>query len=234
MLIAFVVSGFVVGAGMLALARRRSAGRRREPDWTKYLVYVLVVATVLGAASLGTRWLQVLVTLVAIAGAVELRDALAKWPQSGSGAAAWAGYTLLIVLAEVSVGRLPARTVAYLYVIVAVFDGFSQVSGQLFGRHALAPRLSPHKTIEGLAGGAVAALLAATMLRDRVAVAAWEAVPKGAVVTAIALAGGLVASWIKRRAGIKDFGRLLPGHGGVLDRFDGVLPALALGGWLYS
>lgn len=103
--------------------------------------------------------------------------------------------------------------------------------GRLIGKHKLAPSISPGKTREGAAGGFVAgalAVLAATRL--------FEAPPEAAAVAAIALvlpivaqAGDLLESAIKRKLGVKDMSRLLPGHGGIMDRLDSLLatgPAL--------
>ena len=95
--------------------------------------------------------------------------------------------------------------------------------GMLLGRHKMAPTLSPKKTIEGAAGGVgIAALLALIY-----ALATKGPVPAYVIITIIgavvSMFGDLAASAIKRNYGLKDYGRLIPGHGGVLDRFDSVI-----------
>ena len=101
--------------------------------------------------------------------------------------------------------------------------------GRLFPGRKLAPRISPNKTIEGLLGGVIAAMLAGVGFA-LFAGATWAQAP---AVAAVALAaalfsviGDLYESLLKRHAGVKDSGHLIPGHGGVLDRLDGVVAAL--------
>jgi phosphatidate cytidylyltransferase len=92
------------------------------------------------------------------------------------------------------------------------------------GAHKLAPVISPKKTWEGLAGSAIACIVAGAILLPSLLHGHWwQGVVLGAAAVAVAVLGDLAASMIKRDLGIKDFGRLLPGHGGVLDRIDSLL-----------
>ncbi len=105
-------------------------------------------------------------------------------------------------------------------------DIFSMLAGLAFGRRKLAPVLSPGKTwvgaIAGLCAAAGGSQLFAYCLPD---LPTWQVSILAAVLALVGLAGGLIASAIKRAAGIKDFGKVLPGHGGVVDRFDSLLCA---------
>jgi phosphatidate cytidylyltransferase len=99
-------------------------------------------------------------------------------------------------------------------------------AGRTFGGPKLAPRLSPNKTWSGLIGGAIAAtvVLFAFALYHRAGIGALGiSAAKGAAIAVLAQAGDLFESWMKRRANVKDSGRLIPGHGGVFDRVDGLL-----------
>jgi len=102
-------------------------------------------------------------------------------------------------------------------------------AGRAFGGARLAPAISPSKTWSGLIGGMVAALIASATIGDRagiVGVPLWI----GLFMGLLAQLGDLGESWMKRRAGVKDSGKLIPGHGGLFDRVDGLLPvALLLG-----
>jgi phosphatidate cytidylyltransferase len=226
MTLAVVTTGFIAGAILIGLRPSRAT-------WTKYVVYIFVVAAVLGAAQLGTRALQALVAAIAVLGAFELHGVLPASGRLAYRVSVWTTYLAIVALAEAVLQVLPPQRAAYLYLIVAVFDAFSQVIGQLLGVRKLVPKLSPGKTIAGLVGGGAAALVAAVLLRDLAGVGMLQAVLRALAICAVALGGDLSASWLKRRAGIKDYGRILPGHGGILDRFDGVLPALALCGPLF-
>ena len=128
----------------------------------------------------------------------------------------------LRVLPPVSDG---AWRVTLLLAIVMASDTFAYFAGSAFGRHKLAPRISPGKTVEGLAGGLVGGVVAALVVRQvgLPALPAPAAVALGLVVASFGVTGDLVESLMKRWAGVKDSGRLFPGHGGMLDRLDSLL-----------
>jgi phosphatidate cytidylyltransferase len=103
-------------------------------------------------------------------------------------------------------------------------DVGSLVVGRWWGRHPMAPTVSPNKTWEGFVGGAVCSILAGAVIVHFVH--PWtlsKAVVLGVVVAVVAPLGDLSESLIKRHLGLKDMGRMLPGHGGLLDRIDGLL-----------
>lgn len=147
-----------------------------------------------------------------------------------SGYFARSGYTLLAVL---YIGKLLTYFIAiralhdgalwtvWAIVLVAFTDIFAMLVGSALGRRPLTP-LSPGKTVEGALGGFAAALLAgaAIGLVPFAHVAWWQGMVVGAIVSVAAQAGDLVESALKRDARVKDAGRLIAGHGGVLDRFD--------------
>ncbi len=120
--------------------------------------------------------------------------------------------------------------------VVWIADTAAYLAGRQFGRHKLAPGISPGKTWEGVAGAAAAVgvyYLVLTVALDgaHAALSGGAGALAFAVLLVLSIEGDLFESWIKRQAGVKDSGRLLPGHGGVLDRIDGLtatLPAVAL------
>ncbi|GLR48594.1 phosphatidate cytidylyltransferase [Sphingomonas astaxanthinifaciens] len=100
-------------------------------------------------------------------------------------------------------------------------------AGRSFGGPKLAPSISPNKTISGLIGGLVAATLIGGIWANYAGLdRAWLLLAP--VFAAFAAMGDLFESWMKRRAGVKDSGRLIPGHGGVFDRLDGLMPVAVL------
>ena len=121
--------------------------------------------------------------------------------------------------------RTSWKVTLLLIATVVVSDTAQYYSGRAFGRHPLAPVVSPKKTIEGAIGGLVAAALFMALAGSRILVG--EApVPLallGLSMAAVGICGDLFESSLKRRAGLKDSSALIPGHGGVLDRIDALL-----------
>ncbi len=133
--------------------------------------------------------------------------------------------------------RIPNGQYLYLTPFLGawVSDSFAYFTGRLFGRHKLIPDVSPKKTVEGAIGGVVFAMASFALYGWIVSLCAdvtpdyFALVLLGLPVSLVSIIGDLVMSLIKRRYGIKDYGTLFPGHGGVLDRFDSVLAtAIAL------
>jgi phosphatidate cytidylyltransferase len=112
-------------------------------------------------------------------------------------------------------------------------DTGAYFAGRAFGKHKLYPKISPSKTIEGLIGGLVAAVAVAIAVRHvfSVGISLVDAVAIGSIAAIFGTAGDLCESMLKRSVGAKDSSTLIPGHGGVLDRFDAVMfvaPAIYL------
>lgn len=119
-------------------------------------------------------------------------------------------------------------TLAFIIVAVAADTG-AYASGLLFGKHPMAPVISPKKTWEGFAGGALASLVAGVLLSIFMLENTWWfGVLFGAAILLTATLGDLAESLIKRDLGIKDMSSWLPGHGGFLDRLDSILPSAAI------
>jgi len=231
--IAITLPGFLLGAVFMAFANRRASAEIVRARWLKLAVFFVIVHVVLAVSAAGRPWVTVLVAFILAAGGVEFTVAwrAMKTPRP---ALAWPLFTIVVLLALGASWYLPSQVFAFLFLVTAACDGFSQVAGQLVGRVKLAPRVSPRKTVEGLAGGLVAAVVVGLLLRD-VLGAGLQATVAIALLTGVAgLAGDLAASWVKRRAGIKDFSAALPGQGGFLDRFDSLLGALVLVGTLLA
>jgi phosphatidate cytidylyltransferase len=112
------------------------------------------------------------------------------------------------------------KLLVFLLIVVESSDVLQYICGKLWGRRAIAPALSPGKTLEGLVGGVTCASLLGAGLWWMTPFHPWEAGALSLVITLAGFAGGLIMSAIKRDRGIKDFGTVIAGHGGVLDRID--------------
>lgn len=113
--------------------------------------------------------------------------------------------------------------IAFLVIVVQSSDVLQYVWGKLFGRHKVAPALSPSKTWEGLIGGVLSATALGAALWWITPFKPWQAALIAFAINLMGFFGGLVMSAIKRDHGVKDWGHLIAGHGGVLDRLDSVL-----------
>ena len=124
-------------------------------------------------------------------------------------------------------------TLAFLIVVIAADTG-AYASGLVFGKHPMAPRISPKKTWEGFLGSVTVAVVTSLFLAEfMIQVEWWAGILLGLVIVATATLGDLVESLIKRDLGIKDISTFLPGHGGFLDRLDSILPSAAAAYMLY-
>jgi phosphatidate cytidylyltransferase len=139
----------------------------------------------------------------------------------------FASFAALLVYPKDGAGR-----VLCLMITVVASDVGGYAVGVLFGKHPMVPAISPKKSWEGFAGslacGITAAVLSARFLAGK---PAWIGALLGLVLVLTCTLGDLVESQVKRDLGIKDMGRLLPGHGGLMDRLDGVLPS-AVAAWI--
>ena len=126
----------------------------------------------------------------------------------------------LLLLDLPGYGRGKWQLLAFLVIVVQMSDVLQYVWGKVLGRHKVAPGLSPSKTWEGLIGGVLTAAGVAALLAPVTPFAAWQAALLGLLICVMGFFGGLVASAIKRDANVKDFGHLIEGHGGMMDRVD--------------
>lgn len=124
-----------------------------------------------------------------------------------------------------SLPLLSTHLLSFFFLVLMGSDTGAYYAGRAFGRHKLAPKVSPGKTWEGAVGGMAASLLAATLAHfwffPELSLSA--AIPLAAVMNVLGVVGDLTESALKRSAGAKDAANILPGHGGLLDRLDSLL-----------
>jgi phosphatidate cytidylyltransferase len=187
--------------------------RDRLPWWAT-VTFLLAAATVLG--------------LGALVFVPDWRASLTRWALAVGGSL-YLGFLLSFYLALYFLHQPDPNHLGFGYVI-AVFgaiwvgDTTAMVAGMRFGRHPFFPRISPKKTVEG----ALAELLATTVFFGIVGLLLNISFPHnvilGLLIGVVAEVGDLVESQIKRTAGVKDASQLIPGHGGILDRIDSLVP----------
>ncbi|MGF7005215.1 phosphatidate cytidylyltransferase [Aminobacter sp. BE322] len=195
------------------------------------LILVFAVALALGAPAIVLIGLAVLATAVLwLLG--RIREAGA-WDAAGFAYAALSGLSLALLRGNDAAGL---AAILFLFAVVWSTDIFAYFVGRSVGGPKLAPAISPGKTRSGAVGGAVGGVVAGVLLglavgAGNVAMLAGVAL----LLSVISQAGDLYESWVKRRHGYKDSGSIIPGHGGVMDRVDGLVAAafaLYVIGWL--
>jgi phosphatidate cytidylyltransferase len=188
-------------------------------------VLLALLPTLLPLNMLPPAWFSLLVGIVLVVGCA--------WPRRGSGSL-WLGLGLVYVipasLAAIAIRGQPGdglSTEIWIVALVVAADTGAYVAGRSIGGPKLAPRISPNKTWAGLAGAVLSAALVGWIT------SLWNALPSYwpllVVSGALALveqAGDLFESFLKRYFGVKDSGRIIPGHGGVLDRVDGLMAVI--------
>jgi phosphatidate cytidylyltransferase len=218
----FVAGTFLIGLDLLFIP---SSGFQSEGGWPE-----VIPLYVCGAATL--FWLLLAPAWLAAGWRVESKLALAV--------IGW----LVLIATWVAVVQIQARSPGLLLALMAIVwiaDTAAYFSGRAFGKRKLAPAISPGKTWEGVYGALLATGLYAlallwfapqagyTRAQSLGALAIWLSLVLG--LTVLSIVGDLFESQLKRQRGVKDSGRILPGHGGILDRIDALLatmPAAAL------
>lgn len=164
-----------------------------------------------------------------IGGAAFFVVIITRRPQLAAGVV----YCALPVLALMFIRRQHEGIVFTLWALALVWacDIGAYFAGRTIGGPKLAPRVSPNKTWAGLAGGVVAAGVFGLFMHWRFGLP-WRMTLATPALAVLAQAGDLYESWLKRRAGVKDSGTLIPGHGGVMDRLDGLVPVAPVAAFL--
>lgn len=219
---------FFLGALATHITFKRQATEKRQSAWKKYWTFVIFTYGNTTILLMKPGWFPILAGLVVLIGIFEVIRAGIKRPAGSSG-------IFILILSLILFGLLASGFLFFSFIkkeyllftffVVASSDAFSQLAGQLFGKRQIFPRISPAKTLEGLLLGMLLAVLTGGLAHFIADFSFWQAILIAFIISVSSLMGDLLASAYKRWCGIKDYGKLIPGNGGVLDRFDSFLAA---------
>ncbi|TVR34884.1 MAG: phosphatidate cytidylyltransferase [Spirochaetaceae bacterium] len=215
---------FVLGAIALSVISRRQGRQAARGHRVKYVTYFVIIHVLFLSIAFSQHAFRLLSALIVVGGAVELTM---LFRQSGFNRRAFFALSLalfvLVCSAFLHFGRLDQGLILFTFMVLSIFDAFSQISGQLLGRHRVAPLVSPSKTVEGVIGGALVALASSLLLKELAAADGRNTLLLASGIVFCAFNGDLAASKYKRTYDAKDFSALFPGNGGILDRFDSLI-----------
>lgn len=198
-----------------------------SPLLVRVVSSALLMLPVLAAIQFGSPYFDILVGLGALILAWELNRVSAGSPGKAGwriGGLAYIGAACLCLIA-LRQGDFGREIVLWLFIIVWASDTGAYAFGRLIGGPRLAPALSPKKTWAGLIGGITCAALTGATAAMWYSLEIINVAVLGAFLGAVAQGGDLLESWAKRCFGVKDSGSIIPGHGGLFDRVDGLMAA---------
>ncbi len=226
-LFCLVLVSFAIGGVAIWTLNKRSHAREGKKRWIKYVFYLVVVMMTIWCIQFGIMQ-HMAIVLVAI-GAYEI---VIGWRRSNRRVPFLLVSALFYMAVSFGFYRF-SRDVApegllYVYSVVFTFDGFAQITGQLLGKKRILPKISPDKTVAGLVGGYVSGAAVGLFMLQWVNMPLWAPGCSPLLICTAAFTGDVLASWYKRRCGLKDYSGLIPGHGGILDRYDSFLASGAV------
>ena len=135
------------------------------------------------------------------------------------------GFTLIIKIADIDIVNQPATLLVSIFLLIWASDSFAYLIGVNFGKRKLFPSVSPNKSIEGFVGGLMGAVLVSIIVAIKIypSIAIGNWIILAILTSTLGTIGDLVQSKLKRTAGVKDSGKIMPGHGGIYDRLDSII-----------
>ncbi len=226
-----ILGYFILGGLGFYLINRNRDRETAKKSYTKYFTYVVIIHVLFFGIVLEPVVFSALSAGIVMVGLYELLKLRTLNP--GKCRPAFFSVSIVVYLllsvGFIIFGTLSRELVLFSFLVISIFDSFSQISGQLFGKTRISPNISPNKTLGGIVGGAIIAALSTFLLSGLVDSSYFELAVLSAGILLFAFFGDLGASLYKRRFGVKDYSKILPGHGGFLDRFDSLI---AGGAWV--
>ncbi|BDX38286.1 MAG: phosphatidate cytidylyltransferase [Bacteroidales bacterium] len=232
--ITIIIYFFLGALGFYAINRKKSKEEALR-NWTKYISYFVIINGVFFSITLNQLYFRYLTIIIILIAAYELFNLFIKSEYKSP--YFFGGSAIVLIIVSISFYRfsyLEKGTILFTFLVLSIFDSFSQITGQLFGRKKIIPTISPNKTLGGLIGGTAIALIGSILLNKVYSKPVLDCVLMAIGIISSAFIGDIAASYYKRKYKVKDFSNLIPGHGGVLDRFDSLIAGGAFVHLIYS
>lgn len=215
---------FILGGIAFYFINRHKPKEIARESYIKFGSYFVIITLLFFSIVFQPVWFSMIAGVIILVGLWEMIRVYRNHPE-GNGKYFFIGLCTFILLAVgfIAFSWLEPSLILYTFLILSIFDSFSQISGQLFGRKKLLPAISPNKTVGGLIGGLIIAITSGVFLRGIYGGESGSMIILLIGIVLFAFGGDVGASWYKRVFGVKDYSSLIPGHGGFLDRFDSLI-----------
>ena len=225
-----ILAYFIFGGVAFYFINRRASRNAARNRRIKYITYCIIIHIIFFSIVFNSVIFRYLAVVICVMGLYELYTLFSHSNYSFK----QFFYLSLIIYLIFSAGfllfgGLDKELILFSFLVVAIFDSFSQIIGQLWGKIKIMPSVSPGKTLEGLTGGTVIAILSSILFKGLLDIPTQNVILTAAGIVMFAFIGDSSASFYKRKYNVKDFNNLIPGHGGFLDRFDSFI---AGGAWI--
>jgi phosphatidate cytidylyltransferase len=225
-----ILAYFSLGIVAFYFINRKKEKKLARRSWKKTIIYFFIIQIIFFSIFVNPLVFRCIAVFIIILGLYELFKLFRESEFKRKSVF----YVSLLVYSVFSLGfyifsGMDKEIIFFAFAILSIFDSFSQITGQLWGRKKLFPGISPEKTIAGLIGGMSAAMLSVLIFKNLVYDRLTDAMIMGAGVAFFAFIGDASGSCYKRKYNVKDFSNLIPQHGGILDRFDSLI---AGGAWV--
>jgi phosphatidate cytidylyltransferase len=224
-----ILAYFILGGIGFYLINRKKERDVARKSYTKFGVYFIIINILFFSIAIQPAVFHYLAIFIVATGSFELSRLFVK---------AKFQHTLFFIMSLTAYFIFSAglivfsladhNLILFTFLILSIFDSFSQISGQLFGKTKIIPKVSPNKTLGGLIGGTLISLISAFLLKSLFGGTILQLFLFTVGTVVFAFAGDVLASLYKRKYKVKDYSNLIPGHGGFLDRFDSLI---AGGAW---
>lgn len=225
-----ILSYFVLGGVGFYFINRRKEKEVARKSWTKFITYFVIIHILFFSIVINPVAFQLVAALIVAVSAAELLKLFRLSSYSKKAFFVISSFVFAVfAFGFIVFSQLEKELILFAFLVLSIFDAFSQISGQLWGKTKIAPEISPNKTVGGTIGGSLIAILSALLLNKLYTESWYIVVLLAAGVVVFAFIGDILASLYKRKFQVKDYSNLIPGHGGFLDRFDSLI---AGGAWV--